>query len=311
MSDGDFEQVLRDRRERLNRVVADARRGGRGVDAEVLLRLLDTLARPAVEAVAARRAERGGATCEALLAVLIDLLAASAVGPSRRTEAVHRLWLDALPALAEPLGRDPRPVAAALSNAVLRVDHDGRVDEFLAGLAERGSRAADTAQLLDLGRVLAWTAGLPRLRPAALDALERLPADLIDLGDVAALRADPWHGTATTLHAVGTVGDFVGLGGVFARPPVAVSAAGRVQVSDGASTWAVVADRFGRTLVRDAAVPPAKTDVNVAGGRLRFRDETVDVSVSENITSAAADTHLAAVTAADSFRVYLFARAAE
>ena len=311
MSGGDFEQALRDRRERLNRVVADARRGGRGVDAAVLLGLLDTLARPAVEVVAARHPERAGATCEALLAVLIDLLAASAVGPARRTEAAHRLWLETLPALAEPLARDPRPVAAALSNATLRVDQDGRVDEFLAGLAERGPRAADAAQLLDLGRVLAWTAGLPRLRPAALDALQRLPTDLIDLGDVALLRADPWHGTAATLRAVGTVGDFAGLGGTFARPPVVVSAANRVQVSDGDSTWAVVADRFGRTLVREAAVPPAKAGATVTGGKLQFRGETVDVSSLATVTSAAADAHLAAVTAADSFRVHLFARAAE
>jgi len=110
------------------------------------------------------------------------------------------------------------------------------------------------AQLLEAGAVAAWRLGEARLRGAALEAAQRLPAAAVqialgsdDSGLLATLTADAWPSSAGAWQEVARVGAFVGFGGDFALPPILLDGGDRHTLpcrTQRGDLW-VWADRYG------------------------------------------------------------------
>jgi hypothetical protein len=282
--------ALERERGRYNARVAQARRGA-PLDLPRLARALAEDVAPAIDAVAAAAAGRVDAVTEALFDLCVDLVARGLVGPGAeaRHPELQAAWRELLPRLARHLAEAPRQVAAAITNAALRLEAmpGVRPAEWRAWLGELADPCPDAAALLACGQVLAWRAGAAHWRDSALRAWDALPAPLAvaSLGlppggvtDREALRramaADPFAppGAKTgrpRLRLLGPVGGFRGFGGPFLAPPRLLSDGERLWAVDGQDGYALHADCFGRTVVR-APSPPARS---ARGAEVRLEDD--------------------------------------
>jgi hypothetical protein len=324
-------------REKYNARFAAARLGGASVDGDSFLVHLGNVVAPVIEAVAAVMPERVDGVLAALYDVSLELFSASLMGPRSKSAAVGDVWSQVLPVVPQLVLRDPKSVAAALSNAGYNIGrtNGARPCEWIEIVRRVGPRCENVAELLDVGMLAAWRAGMPHYRGGAIAAAKTLRAELVGgILDVPAgsagaildrMLADPWltPSAATdslqpaALRLVGVVGAFRGFGGEFVRPPTAfVAGGGSIFIADGDATFRLICDCFGRRLIRDDR--PDRTDlpagdirvspdgvVQWGAGRASFPPWAGDVS------GFACDGHTIAVTLRTSHHVYLVARAAE
>ncbi|TDU32330.1 hypothetical protein DFR24_1724 [Panacagrimonas perspica] len=231
-----FARVLAEGRPAFNARVAQARSRSPRFDAEVFSSFLRERVGPLVEAVAARAPDAITAVAVAAFDAALALVSQGLVGPDRRNVLLDRTWREILPAVPARVAAAPGPLIAALSNAAINLERtpDARGGEWVERMCRFGALAASHDELLALGQVLAWTAGLAHYREGALLALDRLPPHLA----VAALNApadSSWPAMRTRLAqerwwspdpAVAErrwegfhVGAFTGYGGAFTEPP--------------------------------------------------------------------------------------------
>jgi hypothetical protein len=206
-------------------------------------------------------------------------------------------------------------------------------------MRETAGHCESVSQWLECGKVLAWRAGMVQYRTAALSAARQLPNNLSalclglseNLGDmihrvIAQLADDPWltpsealHVSQTPgasidrlVHVVGTIGDFVGFGGQFRRPPVVTVEASRLIATDGERVWQVFADAHGTYLH-----PLGKgsfrgnrrlASLSIDGNGVKWHNDRTVVPNILSPSSIAADEHTAAATCGTSFFVFLLAR---
>ena len=322
-----FFTALKAGRDAFNARFEAARMRRPGLDPADVLLALDTHLRPVVEAVPP---ERAAAVLDALYDLALEATATSALGPSSRTPAVAVGWVTAMTALPRFVAAEPARLGRALLTALQTLDASGAdTSGWAARLAELGPEAADTAALLDLGAVLAWTHGLAAYRSAALDAAARMePAlavralDLPEATDLGTaldrLRPNPWLrpdalARPEHLHVVAVCGDFSGFGGSFTRPPLVTAEEGRLIADDGEDRWALVADTFGHTFQRTgpSSTTAASTTAPFAldtGGTVRLGDTVQVFPELAGWVSAAATADTLAVSLADSHRLVLIGR---
>ena len=319
-----FRDALLARRERFNALFAEARHYQPQLDGAAFgCVLIDSVA-PLVEAAAAAGADAGEVS-DGLYTVALELYGHGMLGPERNDPWVTAGWT-AMTGLAGPLGRAPRRVAAAVSNALRNLGQTSgaRPAEWIAGLRACAEIMDEPETLLRAGQALAWRCGMAHYRPDALAILAALPAELaarvLGLRDpvrvpeaLGRMAVDPWHDPGQPAHParltrVARVGGFRGFGGVFLAPPAVTLLDGELHARDGNSEggiWRVCADAFGATFHR--TVIDKWTEAGTRGspfklvkGRVSkvgaseadFPDLAVVTSVAANATTLAATTPL-------------------
>lgn len=243
-----FQKALSVNRDRYNARFRLARHRSGNLDANAFLTHLRDFVGPVVD-------KAGGDPVEVTDA-LIDLSLAT---HGKLPADLHRVLLSQ----ARFVAMDPRRVTVALANALHHLEAAPSASPHVwARNLEYHSRKLQTVEsLLDLGAVLAWTAGVAALRDSALDVAERIsPRTLRAITgttDIGPLRADPWWTvTRKGLRVVRRLGTFRGFGGTFVKPPTVFLSQGRLHATDGDHTWRVHADRFGGMLRRAPHTQP-------------------------------------------------------
>lgn len=319
-----FRNALLARRERYNALFAEARHYQPQLDGAAFgLVLIESVA-PLVEAAAAAGADASEVT-DGLYAVALELYGHGMLGPERNDPWVTAGW-KAMTGVAGPLGRAPRRVAAAVSNALRNLGQTpgARPAEWIEGLRVCAGIADEPEALLKAGQALAWRCGLAHYRTDALAILAALPAPLaarvLELPDPARvsealfrMAVDPWCDPRQPTHAprlsrVARIGGFRGFGGVFLAPPMVTLIEGELHARDGnaeGGVWRICADAFGATFhrtvidkwteagTRGSPFKVVKGRVSKIGaGEADFPDLAVVTSVAATATTLAATTPL-------------------
>lgn len=273
-----FGQALEQRRESLNGRVANARRSLPRLQNEAVLTFIAHTLRPIADATAAVDPSRTGEVVERLLDVALPLLGRELLGPGAHSPLINWGWESLLPGWPRLVLEDPVRLARAVSNALhnLGAQSGARPLQWIEKMEVLGDAARSVDELLELGKVAAWRAGLAQYRVSALTAARTLEPRLVGLAldlpmpDAAArdtaldrLKADPWDDPTRSpeapreLRLVAETGGFRGLGGPFVNPPTVQLADGGFVVSDRQSHYTLSADRYGAAFLRTPALPPA------------------------------------------------------
>ena len=313
-----FARVLEAGRSAFNARVAQARSRSARFDTAALSDFLRDRVAPLVEAVAATAPDAVGTTTVAAFDAALSLVGQGLAGPERRGGLLDRAWAELLPALPRAVADAPAALIVSLCNAAIHLDRApaARGREWIASMTALGARAGSLGELLGLGQVLAWTAGLAHYRHGALQALDRLNPDLglaafgAPAGsDWAALRArlreERWWSPdpVAAQRAVGgfRVGAFTGFGGAFSEPPKVRAAPGGFVLRSGERCFALHLDVYGWSLLPAAAADfesgtrdrpaPYAPPASVVHGALRIGGSTwaldlpqdgLDVAASED-----------------------------
>lgn len=280
-------------RDEYNARFAAARRVHRQLDAAAFsTHLVENLA-PMIDALQAHDPAVVDRAVHVLFELSCDLVARRWLGPQVRNEALNRLWRDILPQLVGFWAQSPRDVVLRLTWAVHHLSETlpTAAEEWMRRLAALGAQCADTRTLLDIGKVLAWRAGMAHFRDSALQVWRTLPDELryqtlcLTSADERALLdpatrpaldvlndalQDPWF--HPTFHLVGAdakeraarsaatmrlVGGFVGFGAQFLAPPRVFAHDGQLVAFDGKHCFSIHADAFGSVLKKREGSPPA------------------------------------------------------
>lgn len=164
------------------------------------------------------------------------LVAQSLAGPGARVAAVNRVWKEVAPRVAKLVAEQPAEVLGSLSNAVVNLDRavGDRANWWVDCLIALGPYAATVQDLLGLGQVLAWRAGMVHYREGALDAADRISPQLalaaigtdsirswVDVREQ--FKRDRWWSPDPVTNARAAkgfeAGAFTGFGGMFSLPP--------------------------------------------------------------------------------------------
>lgn len=270
-----FARVLAAGRGGFNARVAQMRSRVPTFDVDAFATFLREGVAPLVEAVAARAPQAATACAEAAFDHALELVARRRVGPGARSELPQRAWTQLLPWLATHVAAAPTELIAALTHAALHLDAvpQARGVQWIDHMKRLGPHCESRAQLLALGQVLAWTAGLSHFRVGALDRLATLPPELarkaliapagLSLESMCArLRADRWwspaDGVMNSAARGFEVGAFTGFGGAFPEPPQARAAGEEFVVRSGDRNFWLLVDAYGWTL---HVVPPHEFDL--------------------------------------------------
>jgi hypothetical protein len=270
----------------------------------------------------------------ALYDVSLDLFAVSQLGPEAKSPWVRRVWEELLPTLPVLLGREARRVAGALSNAVLQVANQvgARPENWMERMLAAAPRCTSVSELMRVGVIAAWQAGMAQYRDAALTAAREapLPASAAcgitsppDPSNWAAalhrLSRNRWltvpealaGAEPRELRSVGAVGAFRGFGGPFLQPPRVQLQKGRMFASDAEATFNLIADAqgayFRRVNIRVTGRQNSTHAQLDANGVIRWNGLQLAVPQLVNPTSFACDGATLAVTIGTSHQVYLFA----
>ncbi len=329
---------LRRGRERFNAAVLIAQRQGLRVSPEALgTHLRDNVA-PAVAAVAQAYPDRARAVTEALFELSLELVAKDVVGPAGRYPEGNEAWRSLLPRLAPALARDPHRLVGVLTNAVYNLSRERsvRVADWMTHLAELAPLCPSIEVLLDVGKVLAWQAGMAHWREPALATWETLPDGLACAifgsnadpaasprvleelrGSLRACLADPWarperRPETPTLRVVASVGGFRGFGGAFVSPPFVYASGAVLWARDAEGVYSLHADCYGETLRRSPLEPPEERTRDLcrleANGQVSFCGLRARLPELVGASGFAAIPTLLAVTLTRSHRILLVAR---
>lgn len=313
----EFAAALERGRDLYNARFIHARRTMRGLDADDFQQFLVVCVEPSVLAAAALGASDAWVdrVTNALYDVALEIVGTNLAGPGGRYPLLSRTWRELFPRIVRLWGDSPRDTIAALTNAAINVavELGAGSHRWLDRLLDLEPHAHTLDELLSVGQVVAWTCGMAHFRDSALVVLASMPPRL-----VAALDLDPSAVTARwpsagpgALRVVGSVGDFVGLGGVFDSPPELLQAGGQLFAFDDRGTWTIHADRFGATLKRHASSRPGAAPTPAAfeltrDGRI-CHTTAAELAAPAGLLSFAAGAEFAAFTVRHSHRVALVA----
>jgi hypothetical protein len=331
-------EALERNRATLNARFAAAQAGGSRIDPAAFMEHLGEVVEPIVRGVAAEFAEKVDATTLALYDLSLELFAATLLGPESTCPPIAIVWRKLLPRLPRLLAREPGRLAGSLTNAVynLASTPGTRADEWIERMIALAPLPHDVHSYLDCGKILAWRAGMAQYREGALATARQLDPPLAtralglpegtsaaDLaGVIDRLAENPWISPTYALANAADprrlrialrAGAFRGFGGTFLRPPSVAFEHDHFLVSDGESTWMLLADLHGSTLQR-IDNPPHKQNWTAAAiqadpdGTLRWGDATARFEELAGFSSHASDDKTLAITLPTSHHVFLLAR---
>ena len=334
---GPLADALKRGRDGYNARFAAARKA-RPIDADAFFAHLAQVVDPIVRAVAAEFAEKVDQVTSELYSLSLELISASVIGPGAKSRQVEQAWRVLLPLVPRLLAREPGRVAACVTNAMHNLETGVRTrsGDWLDAMKAILPHCATVQQLLDCGKLIAWRCGLAQYRAGALAVARQMDAALaagaLGLPATTAgsalhvaldrMAGNPWLTPAEALSGAGDpkrlrlvrrAGAFRGFGGPFLRPPVVVRAGDQWLVSDGETTFGLIADAFGEYFHRlDQPAPTiarALSQVTLDGrGGVQWGQAAARCDDLTAHTSIAADEVTLAVTIPTSHHVFLLAR---
>lgn len=307
-------EVLAAGRRQFNQRVEETRRRTPGFDAADFASFLQHQLDPLVSAVHTVAPARTAAVALAAYDIALVLCAQGLAGPGARLPLLNNAWRTLLPQLASLIAEQPHDLLGALSNAAVHLGtvEGARPAEWMERMARLGPGCDTPAQLLALGKVLAWRAGLAHFRTGALQAASALPEPL----QREALRApegtalDVWRRTLEATPWAGpvprpdgwTVGDFTGFGGRFATPPELRVCAAGLLVRSGGRHFLAVADACGAVLMAASAqefdqgqTPQRPASVRLRGSTLLLTGRELALDLPEDGLVLAGTAHTLAI----------------
>jgi hypothetical protein len=315
--------ALASNRTHFNARVAETRQRHPSFDSAAFVAFVRSSVDGVAQSVAAVALERTAAVVNAAYDVALELVAQGLAGPGARSTVVEQAWTLVAPRCAQLVALQPFEVLGALSNAALYVAAvaGARPRDWLEDMARLAGHAQSFQQLLVLGQVAAWRAGLAQFREGALQAADTLPPPLALLAfgaDAAtdptewprvrdAHRADPWWCVSAArrgaLRQGMEVGQFSGLGGAFAQPP-RVHAAGSGFVVRSADRFSLLmADAYGAVLLPSSAdefeyhsVPLHPPNATLQGTQLLTSGRHIDLDLPADGLAFAENEHSIALT---------------
>lgn len=335
----ELQQLLSEHREVLNARFRQRQKQGAKIAPEAWLTHLRQRVLPLVLTVKVVLPERCNLVLNELYDVSLELFSTGHFAET--TGVLHQglahLWEHTLLRFPMLLARDPRRIVGSLSNALLFIAQNtpAAVEPWLARMEAAGPSASSVDQLLQIGKVAAWLAGLPEYRASAMALARKLPAAILrpllelnettDDGHLVALfdkwEADPWaelnvnHEARSTIRQVAMCGAFRGFGGLFLVPPHVFCSDGQLFATDDECVWLLQADRFGQSFHRSEVRPPSakKNRERTAAqidpkGKITWQQDSLDLPEFVKSSSQAFDGTTMAVTLPSSFHLYLFAR---
>jgi hypothetical protein len=310
-------------RAHFNARVAETRHRHPTFDSAAFLAFVRTGVDGVAQSVAAVAPDRTAAVVAAAYDVALELVAQGFAGLGARSPVVEQAWASVAPRCARLVALQPVEVLGALSNAALYVAAmaGARPADWLDDMARLAGHAQSYEQLLGLGQVAAWRAGIAQFREGALQAADALPPPLALMAfgaDAAtgpaewprvrdAHRADPWWCTsAARREAVRQgmeVGQFSGLGGAFAQPPQ-VRAAGSGFVVRSADRFSLLrADAYGAVLLpssadefEQAGALARSPKATLHGAQLLASGRRIDLDLPADGLALAENEHMIALT---------------
>jgi hypothetical protein len=335
--------VLRQHRDEINARWRSTRIEHPAVDDAAFGEHLARVVAPLTDLVEAAAPGSAGRVGPVLVALSVEAFAAGLLGPTARRPAAARVWADVASSSPAALADEPRRLVASLTNAAVAVDaaDPAAVDPWADLVAGVGARCSTTSAMLDAGLVAAWFVGLAHLRPAALEAIDGLPAGLLamlagrdpsstdEAALAARLRADPWFDprpgarpSPPSGEVVARPGGLRALGGPFGSVPVVVHRGDDLVVTAGGERWLLWCDAFG-TVVRGhpgsgSTSAPASRRWRYAGpveldggaGLGRPADEPLAEALDwpDEVTSIVTDGRVLVVSSQLSHRLWVVAR---
>ncbi len=303
-------------RDEINLVARDSIRRCRQLNSDDVHAFLTNELAPIVNPIAAIDHNAAIAATHAGVEVGIALVARQLLGKAAKTQAITDLWRVVFPAIAIHLAAQP-DLIRQLNRAVVQLERQSPVvaGTWVAQLSARSAELKTVDEVRVVGQVLAWTSGAPHYRHSAIDAADRL-RPVLALAAVGAppteqwptvrdrMRADRWFrpadlhrdaGAQPRFPLVARVGQFVGLGGVFERPPlvglVGAALVAWVPRATRPRVWSVLADAFGSALVTTDASTPTSC-IEFPDGfrcdeqRLVVGEQSIDLRARGSVTSA-------------------------
>lgn len=337
MAAGPMADALKRHRESFNTRFAMALRGGARIDIAAFQLHLATTVDSIVRQVANQFAEKVDATTQTLFDLSLELFSEKLLGPDSSEPAIPDAWRILLPQIPRLVARDPRRVAASVTNAVHQMGHQSgpRPEEWISHMAGLAPGCDDVNLFLQIGKVVAWIAGCPQYRQDALQITRSLPLEILVslLGcderishrqivqAIDALVANPWRPLsmafeepeAQQIRIVRRAGAFRGFEGPFLRPPTVATVGSQLVASDGHDCWTMYADVYGCVFVRcqNKMPEPRKMHGPVklsAKGAVLWDGVSKTLPELADWNSAACDGQTLAVTVPSSHHVFLVAR---
>ncbi len=328
---------LKRNREAFNARFAMAQRSGARIDREAFMTHLSSLVDPIIRAIACQFSEKVDIATTDLYELSLELFAENVLGNQSREAAIQEGWRTLLPAVPRLLARDPRRVAASVTNAIHQIGQNegARPHEWIANMSAIGNMCDDLHRFFEAGRIAAWIAGCPQYRPEAIRIARLLPAPIVaslfGFSDqiptsnihsaIDAITANRWLSAPEAvsgakplqLRIVRLAGAFRGFGGAFLRPPTTWTSGTQLMATDGEVSWFLHTDVYGCIFRRsqEPAPPPSRLNgpVKLSNyGELSWYNESVKLPSLVGWTSVAFDGQTLAVTLPSSHHVFLVAR---
>lgn len=282
------------------------------LDADRFAAHLRDVVAPIVEALATL-SESDHTAIDTLTEVLfrnsIDLIGRGLLASENPSPDVHALYAEALPNLAPFLRDDPSRLINALTTALalLARQDEALPRQWLQRLVHHCEPCQSTDELLELGKVLAWTQGMAHFRDSALAVYKTLSKAIQNTLPPPQDLSQRWPdlGEFTLL---GTAGAFLGFGGHFAAPPVLDLLKENLFAFDGNHYFSIHADRFGATTMRfpeeDLPAGPPKEQAHLSPTLLAHLPKDFPGQISSAFFVF--QHQVLALTVSFSFKVYLF-----
>lgn len=306
-----FQKALRRKASKYNALFAAAQ-ALCALDADRFAAHLRDVVAPIVEALATFR-EGDQAAIDTLTEVLIrnsiDLMSRGLLASETPSPDIHALYAETLPNLAPFLGDDPGRLITALTTALplLARQDEALPRHWLQSLVHHCEPCQSTDELLDLGKVLAWTQGMAHFRDSALAVYKTLSKDIQNTLPPYQELSQRWPNLGE-FTLLGTAGAFLGFGGHFAAPPVLELFQGNLFAFDGNHYFSIHADRFGATTMRfaeeDLPAGPPKEQVHLPPTILAHLPKDFPGQISS--ACFVFQHQVLALTLPFSFKVYLF-----
>lgn len=306
-----FKEALQRHAQKYNALFAAAQES-RPLDGDRFGAHLREVVAPIVEALAILPG-----TEESSIDALTEVLYGHSLGLMRRgllacetpSPDFFALYTEILPRLAPFLRSEPALLINSLTKALpLLARQDEELPQrWLKSLISHSKVCESARELLDLGKVLAWTHGMAHFRESALQVYAALPKKVQGALPPQEDLYQPWP-KFQEVTFLGPAGAFRGFGGHFAAPPVLEMIDEKLFVFDGLNYFWLHADRFGATAMRihekDLPTGPKQEPLELYPYLLeRLPQEFAEDRSSQAL---AFQNEVLALTLPFSFKVYLF-----
>lgn len=211
----------------------------------------------------------------------------------------------------------PSRVIRAIDSGIeaIRSFHPDKVLSWISQMDHSIGSCDRLDEILTLGRVYAWQAGMAHLRSKVISELSVLPKlhEIIFPEDKSLKKAlqYEWPEYKKSTFA-GEAGGFVGNGGYFHASPLVALIENEILVTDGKVTCAFFADQFGKVLLPEIPVMPKtiiqKSDIgSLAFFKSKYGEQVIPF---DDITSCVIKHSTFVLTRRSSHYLYVYGRSA-